>query len=44
MQSDCSLLWCVWLKTLNLALVGGTPHYFSLSFDFVCVVFVLVFW
>ena len=23
--------------------MGGTPHYFSLLFDFVCVVFVLVF-
>jgi hypothetical protein len=28
MQSDCRLLWKVWLKTLNLALVGGTHHYF----------------
>jgi hypothetical protein len=29
MQSDYRLLWRVWLKTLNLALVGGTPHYFT---------------
>jgi hypothetical protein len=27
--------WKVWLKTENLALVGGNPHYFSLSFDLV---------
>jgi hypothetical protein len=32
-RSDCRLLWEVWLKTENLALVGGNPHYFSLSLD-----------
>jgi hypothetical protein len=35
-QSDCRLLWRVWLKTLNLALVGGNPHYFSMLFNLVC--------
>ena len=35
-QSDCRLLWKVQLKTLNLALVGGNPHYFSLLFNLVC--------
>jgi hypothetical protein len=40
MHSDCCLLWKVWLKTLNLALVGGTPHYFSCNLIlFVCFVF-----
>jgi hypothetical protein len=29
MQSNHHLLQRVWLKTLNLALVGGTPHYFT---------------
>jgi hypothetical protein len=40
-QSDCRLLWRVWLKTLNLALVGGNPHYyyfFFVLFDLVCAI------
>jgi hypothetical protein len=28
-RSDCRLLWEVWLKTENLALVGGDPHSFT---------------
>ena len=36
MQSDCHLLWRVWLKTLNLALVGGNPHYFPCYLILVC--------
>ena len=31
------MLWRVWLKTVNLTLVGGNPYSFHfLSFDFVC--------
>jgi hypothetical protein len=30
--------WKVWLKTENLALVGGNPHHFFLSFDFLSLV------
>jgi len=33
----------VWLKTENLALVGGNPHHFSLSFDFISCVLVVIF-
>jgi hypothetical protein len=44
MQSDCRLLWKVWLKTLNLALVGGTHHYFPCDLIlFVYFVFFLLF-
>jgi hypothetical protein len=35
-QSDCSLISRVWLKTLNLALVGGTPHYVSCFMFSIC--------
>jgi hypothetical protein len=35
--------WKVWLKTENLALVGGNPHHFSLSFDFMSCVLVVIF-
>jgi hypothetical protein len=35
--------WKVWLKTENLALVGGDPHHFSLSFDFISCVLVVIF-
>jgi len=35
--------WRVWLKTENLALVGGNPHCFSLSFDLVSSVLVVIF-
>jgi hypothetical protein len=36
-QSNCSLISQVWLKTLNLALVGGTPHYvFCFMFSICC--------
>jgi hypothetical protein len=45
-RSDCNLVWKVWLKTENLALVGGNPHsfpdylillYFVYWFCFCCV-------
>ena len=44
-QSDCCLLWRVWLRTLNLVLVGGNPYYIPchlilfVYFIFVFVVF-----
>jgi hypothetical protein len=37
--SDCT----VWLKTLNLALMGGTPQYIHLFIDFVFT-FIFIFW
>jgi hypothetical protein len=40
-QSDCRLLWRVWLKTLNLALVGGNPHYFFMCYLILFVQFFL---
>jgi hypothetical protein len=43
-RSDCCLLWEVWLKTENLALVGGNPHSFTYHLIlFVCFVFVVSF-
>ena len=45
-QNNCRLLWKVWLKTLNLALVGGNPHYFSFCYlilFLLCVLFLRVF-
>jgi hypothetical protein len=40
-QSDYRFLWEVWLKTENLALVGGNPHYFPCHL-IVCLFFILL--
>jgi hypothetical protein len=45
LQSSESLSsgWKVWLMAENLALVGGNPHHFSLSFDSISCVLVVIF-
>jgi hypothetical protein len=43
-RNDCRLLWEVWLKIENLALVGGNSHSFTYHLIlFVCFVFVVSF-
>jgi hypothetical protein len=40
-RSDCCLLWEVWLKIENLALVGGNPH--SFTYHLIVCLFLLYF-